>query len=350
MRTRPIVLFLAAALLGGCAVSKTELAARAQLDRARAAYREAQADPAVQTYAQLRLADAQRAVQAAEQADHARDKLHLAYIAERRAQIASLTGVTSKTEQDTLQLGRETTEALLKKRERELQAARADLAAREREAEQGRSAGAARGRAPEAAAREGEQARAVEQARMQAEQARAQVEQARAQAEQARAQAEQARRQAEAEAKARAAEEAKAAALSKELSELKAKQTDRGLVLNLSDVLFAAGKAEVAPGGQRSIDQLAEFLKRYPQRRVLIEGHTDNIGNEDFNIKLSQQRAEGVRNLLVSKGVAADRITARGYGPKYPIVENDTSVGRQQNRRVEVLVLTEGASVERSSR
>jgi outer membrane protein OmpA-like peptidoglycan-associated protein len=343
MMARAIVPLLAVALSTGCAVSKTELAARAQLDRARAAYREAQADPLVQTYAQLRLADAQRAVQAAEQADHAQDKLHLAYIAEKRAQIASITGLTAKTEQDTLQLGRDTTEALLKKREQELQAARADLAAREREAERGRMAGAARGRAPEVAAREGEQARAVEQARVLAEQARAQVEQARAQAEQAR-------RQAESEAKARAAEEAKAAALSKELSELRGKQTDRGLVLNLSDVLFAAGKAEVAPGGQRSIDQLAEFLKRYPQRRVLIEGHTDNIGNEDFNIKLSQQRAEAVRNLLVSKGVAADRITARGYGPKYPIVENDTAVGRQQNRRVEVLVLTEGASAERSSR
>ena len=136
----------------------------------------------------------------------------------------------------------------------------------------------------------------------------------------------------------------------KELSELRAQQTDRGLVLTVGDVLFAVGKAEVAPGGQRSIDQLAQFLKTYPRRRVLIEGHTDNTGNEDFNVKLSQQRADSVRSLLVARGVAPERIATRGHGPKYPIVENATPAGRQQNRRVEVLVLNEGASADSGTR
>src|SRR2546425_792318 len=198
----------------------------------------------------------------------------------------------------------------------EFNAARAEAAARAREAEQARAAVEARARTTDTTDRE------VEQARLQAE----------------------------AEARAYAAEQAKTAALTKELSDLKGQQTDRGLVLTVGDVLFAAGKADVAPGGQRSIDKLAEFLTKYPRRKVLIEGHTDNIGNENFNIKLSQQRADAVRALLVARGIAPERITTRGYGPKFPIVDNDTPAGRQQNRRVEVLVLNEGANVESSSR
>jgi len=228
--------------------------------------------------------------------------------------IASIAAATTKMEQDALQLSRESSEVLLQKRDRELKAALAQ----------------ARPRAADSSAREAEQARM--------------------QAEQARLQAEEARSQAEAEAKARAAEQAKAAALMKELSELRAQQTDRGLVLTVGDVLFAVGKAEVAPGGQRSIDQLAQFLKTYPRRRVLIEGHTDNTGNEDFNVKLSQQRADAVRSLLVARGIAPERIATRGHGPKYPIVENDTPAGRQQNRRVEILVLNEGASADSGTR
>jgi len=111
-----------------------------------------------------------------------------------------------------------------------------------------------------------------------------------------------------------------------------------------------AGKAEVAAGGMRSIDKLAEWLKKNPTRNLLIEGHTDNTGPEDFNQKLSQQRAEAVRDQLVSRGVPADRITTKGYGPKYPVVANDTASGRQQNRRVEVVVLNEGATADSVAR
>src|SRR2546422_161075 len=177
---------------------------------------------------------------------------------------------------------------------------------------------------------------AAEQARMQAEQARMQAEQARMQAESARAQAD--------------AEQAKNVALLKELADLKGQQTNRGLVLTVGDVLFATGKAEVAAGGLRSIDKLAEFLKKNPTRNLLIEGHTDNTGPEDFNLKLSQQRADAVKDVLVSRGVGTDRITTKGYGPKYPVVSNDTAAGRQQNRRVEVVVLNEGATAESVAR
>jgi outer membrane protein OmpA-like peptidoglycan-associated protein len=121
-------------------------------------------------------------------------------------------------------------------------------------------------------------------------------------------------------------------------------------VLTVGDVLFDAGKVEVAPGAQRSIDKLAEFLKAYPRRNVLIEGHSDNTGAEDFNVKLSQQRADAVRDRLIAQGVSAQRIRTRGYGPKFPAVDNDTPAGRQQNRRVEVVILNEGVSAEGSGR
>ncbi len=320
---RVVAGLLPLAVVTGCASTDLGPAAKAQLERAQIAYRQAQADPNVQSYAQLRLSEAQKAIQAAEQAKDAEEMLHLGYVAEKKAQIASTAGAIRKTEQDTQQLGKETSDILLQKRDREVKAARAEAEAKGREAEQARIAAEARARDAEAKARE---------------------------AEQARAQAEQARAQAETEAQARAAEQAKTAALSKELSDLKAQQTDRGIVLTVGDVLFATGKAEVAPGGQRSVDKLAEFLKKNPKRNVLIEGHTDNTGNEDFNLKLSQQRADAVRDLLVARGIATERITTKGYGPKYPLVVNDTPSGRQQNRRVEVVVLNEGVSAESAAR
>ena len=327
---RVVAGLLPLAVVTGCASTDLGPAAKAQLERAQIAYRQAQADPNVQSYAQLRLSESQKAIQAAEQAKDAGEMLHLGYVAEKKAQIASTAGAMRKTEQDTQQLGKETSEILLQKRDREVKAARAEAEAKGREAEQARMAAEARARDAEAKAREAEQARA--------------------QAEQARTQAEQARAQAEAEAQARAAEQAKTAALSKELSDLKAQQTDRGIVLTVGDVLFATGKAEVAPGGQRGVDKLAEFLKKNPKRNVLIEGHTDNTGNEDFNLRLSQQRADAVRDLLVARGIATERVTTKGYGPKYPLVENDTPSGRQQNRRVEVVVLNEGVSAESAAR
>lgn len=308
--------FLPLAVLTGCASAEVEQAAKAQLGRAQTAYRQAQSDPSVQAHAQLQLADAQKAVQAAEQAKTPEEMQQLGYLAERKAQIATVIGASRKIEQDTQQLSKETGDILLQKRERELKAARA-------EAEDARRAAEARARDAETKARE---------------------------AEQARAQAERARAQAEAEAQARAAEQAKNAALARELAELKATQTDRGLVLTVGDVLFATGKADVAAGAQRSIDKLADFLKQNPKRNLLIEGHTDNTGPEDFNLKLSQQRADAVRDALASRGVASDRITTKGYGPKYPAVGNDSAAGRQQNRRVEVVVLNEGVSAESASR
>jgi outer membrane protein OmpA-like peptidoglycan-associated protein len=298
---------------GGCASSAQQRAAQSQLERAQAAYQQAEADPNVQMYAQGRLADAQKTLREAEQAKHSDERLHLSYLAEKKALLASVTGSTGKTEQNMEQLRRETSDVLLQKRDREVKAARTEADTKAREAEQWRRLAEARTKDDEAKARA-------------------------------------ARQTEDADAKALAAEQAKAAALANELASLKAQHTDRGLVLTVGDVLFAPGRAEVGPGAQRSIDKLAEFLRTYSKRNVLIEGHTDNLGNEDFNVKLSQQRADAVRDLLIARGVSPQRIRTKGYGPKFPVVDNDSAAGRQQNRRVEVLVLNEGVSAEGSTR
>lgn len=132
--------------------------------------------------------------------------------------------------------------------------------------------------------------------------------------------------------------------LRKELAEFKARETERGLLLTLGDVLFEVGKADLKPGVQRKLIPLADFLKEHPNRGVLIEGHTDSTGSADYNLDLSQRRAEAVANFLFQQGISPVRITTRGYGEAYPVTSNDTAAGRQQNRRVEVVILREGES------
>ena len=126
--------------------------------------------------------------------------------------------------------------------------------------------------------------------------------------------------------------------LEQELAELKAKKTDRGFVLTLGDVLFATGKADLMSGAQRTIDQLAAFLNKYPTKKVSVEGHTDSVGSEDYNLALSQRRAESVRSAIMARGISSDRISVKGLGMLYPVASNDTPAGRQQNRRVEILI------------
>ncbi|MCG2720752.1 MAG: OmpA family protein [Thermodesulfovibrionales bacterium] len=103
-------------------------------------------------------------------------------------------------------------------------------------------------------------------------------------------------------------------------------------------------------GATRTLDKLAEFLEQYPNRKVLIEGFTDSTGSETYNLGLSQNRADSVRDALTMKGVPATRITTKGYGEQYPIASNATSAGKQQNRRVEVVILDEGVGPEKMLR
>lgn len=126
--------------------------------------------------------------------------------------------------------------------------------------------------------------------------------------------------------------------LERQIAELNARETDRGLVVTLGDLLFATGKSNLTGGAGPNLDKLAAFLGEYPDRTVLIEGHTDSVGSAESNYLLSQRRADSVRSYLVSRGVQANRLTTAGLGQGSPVASNDTATGRQQNRRVEVII------------
>jgi outer membrane protein OmpA-like peptidoglycan-associated protein len=132
------------------------------------------------------------------------------------------------------------------------------------------------------------------------------------------------------------------AELQRQIEAMNAKATDRGLVLTLGDVLFATGRAELREGAVRNLDQLAAFLRQYPERTAIIEGHTDSVGSASSNLVLSQRRADSVEQYLIRQGVGANRLHATGRGQDYPVAENDTASGRQQNRRVEIIISDTG--------
>jgi outer membrane protein OmpA-like peptidoglycan-associated protein len=164
-----------------------------------------------------------------------------------------------------------------------------------------------------------------------------------AQQETARAQQEAARSQQEAQQAQSAVQTATARAkqLEQELSSLKAQvqETERGLVLTLSDVLFDFNRADLQAGALQKLYPLVTFLKENPNRNVVIDGHTDNVGSDAYNLDLSQRRAEAVRAFLVQNGIRGTRVTAQGQGESSPVASNTTEAGRQQNRRVEIVVL-----------
>ncbi len=156
----------------------------------------------------------------------------------------------------------------------------------------------------------------------------------------------------EADAAAKAAEEHKrrAADLEKSLADLKATRTSRGMILTLGDVLFDTGKAELRRGAMQNLFQLVSFLRENPERELLVEGHTDSVGTDDYNLDLSRRRAQAVRAFLIDNGIEARRIVATGFGEGYPIATNEDSSGRQHNRRVEVVILDAGQNAAERAR
>ena len=222
----------------------------------------------------------------------------------------------------------------------------------------------------------------AEAARAQAEQARAQAEQARAQAEQAKVEAERMKQEAvaaaqEAARQKEAAEKAKAEAVAqqqvlsaetdkaraaaaqseslrqqaeKEKQELRARllqqlnsilatrDSARGLIANMSDVLFRSGSFELLPGARERLAKVSGIVLAYPSLHVAVEGHTDSVGSDEYNQELSEHRAQSVRDYFVQQGIPAGAIEARGFGKSEPIASNDTAEGRQQNRRVELVL------------
>jgi len=165
---------------------------------------------------------------------------------------------------------------------------------------------------------------------------------------QAREEAEAARRLAEAQASEielarREAELASetAASLRRRLEYLELRETDRGVVVTLGDVLFASGETSLQPEARAHLDDVMKLLASEPDKRIRIEGHTDSTGSASANMRISRRRAEAVRDAPAEKGIGADRIEAVGMGEDFPIASNETAEGRSQNRRVDVILLND---------
>jgi len=119
---------------------------------------------------------------------------------------------------------------------------------------------------------------------------------------------------------------------------LQTTDTPRGLVVNMADVLFETGKFTLSQDAQLKLAKLSGIIQAHPGLNLAIEGHTDTTGSGDFNMKLSQQRADTVRQFLISQGLSPDTITATGMGQDNPVADNSTAAGRKLNRRVEIIV------------
>ena len=209
---------------------------------------------------------------------------------------------------------------------------------------------------------------AAEQARVQAEQAKAEAErmkqEALAAAQEAARQkeeAEKAKAEAVAEQQALAADAAQARANAEKAESLReqaerekqelrerllqqlnsilaTRDSARGLVANMSDVLFRSGSYELAPGARERLAKVSGIILAYPSLHVSVEGHTDSVGGDEYNQSLSELRAQAVRDYFIQQGIASSSVEAHGYGKTAPIASNDTAEGRQQNRRVELVL------------
>lgn len=136
------------------------------------------------------------------------------------------------------------------------------------------------------------------------------------------------------------AEKARAEAedLKRQMLDLQAKASDRGMVMTLGDVLFSTGQSDLKPGAMERLNKLASFMLKFPDRAVVIEGHTDSTGSASFNYALSQRRADAVKAYLISQSVPAASVNTVGKGKDVPVADNTSSAGRQQNRRVEIII------------
>lgn len=308
----PSLTLLCLGVLAACSSSPLQ---NAQLDEARASLRVAQSDPAIAGLSGLELRQAQEALATAEAALAAREDTptvdHLAYLAQQRIHLLHHAGSRRGAELAVAQANSERDQLRLQARTQEANTAQRQAAASQRDAQSSQ-------RDAQVAQRDAQQAqRSAETSQRDAQSAQLDAQAAQQQAAQA---------------------ERVAASLTAQLRELQATQTNRGMVVTLGDVLFDNNQAQLKSGSLRSLDKLVVFLQTYPQRKALIEGFTDSVGADEANRQLSARRADAVRHALVSMGVAADRLSAMGFGEAHPVAGNDSASGRQMNRRVEILL------------
>ena len=293
---------LAITLLQGCASTPAQ---NAQLDQARNDYAAASKDPRIEQVAPEQLRQASGDVSHAEalQKDRAsqQDVDHYAHLAIQQVATARQMAAAETSQAYVKQAGDQRNEMLLQASQQQTQQARTQ--------------------ADMANARAADSDAETLQARQQAQVAQTQADTANIKAADAGAQAAQAQQQ--------------NAAL---LAGLDAKQTDRGMVLTLGNVLFDTGEADLSASGRRGLDKLGQFLHDNPKRNVRVEGYTDSTGSAALNQDLSQRRADAVRAALVDGGLDSQRTMSKGFGDEYAVASNKTPAGRQQNRRVEIVI------------
>jgi outer membrane protein OmpA-like peptidoglycan-associated protein len=286
-----IAIGVVAAFAAGCASTPMKPAGSEQV---RAKLTALQNDPSLANGAPVALKEAEAAVREAERIEKKKKDLplsaHRVYIADRKVDTARALAETKFSETERLTLNEQAEKARLDSRTREADRAKTDaMVARAESAEQKLAASAARN--------EADSALLVANASQQ-----------------------------------------QAAELQRQLEILQARPTDRGLVLTLGDTLFATGKSELKSGASANLDRITTFMNEYPNRTAAIEGFTDSMGSDEMNQSLSQRRADAVKNYLVGQGVSSNRLSASGRGENAPIADNDSAAGRQQNRRVEVVI------------
>ena len=294
MNTRPpfsLRLIAAAAALLCIGACSTPMSRPEGADNVRVKLTQLQSNPQLASQAPVEIKDAEQAVVAAEVPRKAGDEArHLVTLADRKVDTATALAQSRLLVEQRKTLSEQREAARLDSRTREADNARSDASS----------------------------------ARVDASIARADADAARNQTDIARMETDAARQQAD--------------ELQRQIAELNAKATERGLVVTLGDVLFATGRAELRGSTPANLSKLAAFLNKYPNRSVTIEGHTDSVGSTASNHGLSERRAAAVKSYLVNQGVASNRVTTAGLGEGAPVAGNESVTGRQQNRRVEVII------------
>lgn len=315
---------LLAIVLAACSSSpKKNLA----LEQIRAQLQELKSTPGLANYAPLALAEAERALRAAETASGSdTERVHLTYMADRRIQIARAVAQREQLEVELQALGEERNHLLLRASQLEAERARRE-ADRARMMSQVTAEDAKRARveAEEAQKREAVSAQTAQQVREEADQAKALAASSASAAELARKEANLAAQQAQ--------------TLRRQLENLQLRQTESGVVVTLGDVLFESNQAQLKEDAHTSLVEVVDLLQSEPDKKIRIEGHTDAVGDAATNLKLSEKRAGSVQSALVSLGVDAARITVAGMGEDFPIASNDSEEDRKKNRRVDVILL-----------
>jgi outer membrane protein OmpA-like peptidoglycan-associated protein len=319
-----ISLILMLVLLSACvAAPKKDLA----LERVRDELDNLKSNTELAGYAPLALREAERALRKAELATgDDLNRSYLVYMADRRIQIARTMAEREQYEQTLDQLQDDHSQMLIRASQLEADHARKEAEeARLLVATTSEEAQRAMEEKETAQQKEAESARAAQLSAEEADQARRLADSRASEAEFARREADLASQQ--------------VTSLTRQLENLQLRETESGVVVTLGDVLFASGQAQLVEGGRSSLEEVVDLLQTEPDKKIRVEGHTDSMGDADANLLLSEQRAQAVREALVSLGVASERVSALGMGEDFPIASNEDEDGRARNRRVDVILL-----------